>query len=295
MITTFDTKLYMLYHNEKTKKQAIENAINYINQNRIIEQVMFSKYPFIKTSDYFEDLKQECFVTIIKSFANFNPSKSTFKTWAVKYINSTLYQKSYFFNNYSAYNVKKYGRIIFEPLQKSPSKNEYEFLPADIDIEENYILKESMKNKLKQLDEMMKNANLTTTEIKAIKAKYYNNLSFKEIAQELNISPTTAENHIINARRKLKQLYNIKSQKYNAKNRTGYRTKDRKNRPIVIVSYRNCNDIDVLIKGSCYYYFVTNTRFDKIAKKRDLLCHCTYTIIDADKKINGKRVETYFL
>lgn len=122
------------------------------------------------------------------------------KLWAKK---SSLNIKT---ESLKSYLFKATRNMAFEHIRTSQTKAKYEELYARFNsnkeedrslLEDKFLIKEAIKRSVRQLPPKCQEVYLLRTQ---------NGLTFGEIANELNISPRTVENHMATAIKKLREL-----------------------------------------------------------------------------------------
>ena len=141
---------------------------------------------FTNNNDLAEDLKQESFLQIFKSFDTFDPEKGTFLAWA-----STIAKNIF----YRYINSKKYQ------ANENSISDEYFFSQVDTkqNIEssiEEKILSEEIKNLISCLEEPTRSIFIY---------KYKENLSLEEIGLRLQISKRTVSRKYLAALKHIKE------------------------------------------------------------------------------------------
>lgn len=164
------------------QKQKQFNEI-YTKYERYIFHILLK---FTNNNDLAEDLKQESFLQIFKSFDTFDPEKGTFLAWA-----STIAKNIF----YRYINSKKYQ------ANENTIPDEYFFTQVDTkqNIEssiEEKILSEEIKNLVSCLEEPTRSIFIY---------KYKENLSLEEIGARLKISKRTVSRKYLAALKYIKE------------------------------------------------------------------------------------------
>lgn len=106
-----DFELYQLYHNPKTKDEAILKALE--GTEPYIRSVLCGKF---KREGYYEDIFQECRLAVIDALRTYNPcKKASFLTYCrlpIKHKICDFIARNVY--KVSTYRQKKYGKVSFE-------------------------------------------------------------------------------------------------------------------------------------------------------------------------------------
>ena len=106
-------KLYKIEENEEMKSLVLVQILK--NMETYICSYLSKEYKFLLSSEYKEDVVQECEIAVLESLERFNPLNGTS---FVTYTYLPIKQKIHVFiekNIYkdSSYNQKKYGKVEF--------------------------------------------------------------------------------------------------------------------------------------------------------------------------------------
>ena len=284
-----------MYDNVETRKQAWEIAC--LAAENMIQKEISLICPDLCKEDK-EDIAQNCRINIQKALANYDPKKAAFLTYCKSYLRGTVLSnaKKARGSGASDYKQKRYNLRIqsitgvgedgpeedYRPWMASGSDTEAETFRS-IEKETNSIFLYCHMNKLPEKQR------------KALKAIDIQGLSISEYAAEINATYEYVVALHSNAFKSLCRELGAPEPSHEL-DRTGEKMCDRLGRPLVIVHYGGCKNIEAIMNDHGTYYRFTGTTYDKL-KRRDLLrknCSVKCTRIDPDTLVKGRPARSYF-
>lgn len=185
-------KLYKIEENEEMKILVLVQILK--NMEKYICSYLSKEYKFLLSSEYKEDVVQECKIAVLESLERFNPFDNTpFITYAYLPIKQKIHvfiEKNIYKD--SSYNQKKYGKVEFSSFD-----NKLDLFLSEKRFEENSIRKLDILDLLNNLNEINR----------FILIQFYiNQESIKNISQKLGITEKAVTNRKKDSLEKLRKL-----------------------------------------------------------------------------------------
>ena len=185
-------KLYKIEENKEMKSLVLVQIVK--KMERYICSYLSRAYKFLLSSEYKEDVVQECTIAVLESLEKFNPFNGT---PFVTYTYLPIKQKVHAFiekNVYkdSSYNQKKYGKVEFSSFD-----NKLDLFLSSERFEEDSIRKLDILDLLNNLSEINR----------FILIQFYiNQESIKSISKKLGITEKAVKNRKEDSLEKLRKL-----------------------------------------------------------------------------------------
>lgn len=185
-------KLYKIEENEEMKSLVLVQILK--NMETYICSYLSKEYKFLLSSEYKEDVVQECEIAVLESLERFNPLNGTS---FVTYTYLPIKQKVHAFiekNVYkdSSYNQKKYGKVEFSSFD-----NKLDLFLSLERFEEDSIRKLDILDLLNNLNEINR----------FILIQFYiNQESIKNISKKLGITEKAVKNRKGDSLEKLRKI-----------------------------------------------------------------------------------------
>lgn len=185
-------KLYKIEENEEMKILVLVQILK--NMEKYICSYLSKEYKFLLSSEYKEDVVQECKIAVLESLERFNPFDNTpFITYAYLPIKQKIHvfiEKNIYKD--SSYNQKKYGKVEFSSFD-----NKLDLFLSEKRFEEDSIRKLDVLDLLNNLSEINR----------FILIQFYiNQESIKNISKELGITEKAVTNRKKDSLEKLRKL-----------------------------------------------------------------------------------------
>lgn len=185
-------KLYKIEENEEMKILVLVQILK--NMEKYICSYLSKEYKFLLSSEYKEDVVQECTIAVLESLEKFEPfSGISFITYAYLPIKQKIHvfiEKNIYKD--SSYNQKKYGKVEFSSFD-----NKLDLFLSEKRFEEDSIRKLDVLDLLNNLNEINR----------FILIQFYiNQESVKNISQKLGITEKAVKNRKGDSLEKLRKL-----------------------------------------------------------------------------------------
>lgn len=185
-------KLYKIEENEEMRNLVLVQILK--NMENYICSYLSKECRFLLSSEYKEDVVQECEIAVLECLEKFNPFNGTsFVTYAylpIKQKIRVFIEKNIYKD--SSYNQKKYGKVEFSSFD-----NKLDLFLSEKRFEENSIRKLDILDLLNNLNEINR----------FILIQFYiNQESIKNISQKLGITEKAVTNRKKDSLEKLRKL-----------------------------------------------------------------------------------------
>lgn len=189
-------KLYKIEENEEMKSLVLVQILK--NMEKYICSYLSKECKFLLSSEYKEDVVQECKIAVLECLEKFNPFNGTaFITYAYLPIKQKIHvfiEKNVYKD--SSYNQKKYGKVEFSSFD-----NKLDLFLYEKRFEEDSIRKLDILDLLNNLSEINR----------FILIQFYiNQESVKNISQKLGITEKAVKNRKGDSLEKLRKLFENK-------------------------------------------------------------------------------------
>ena len=189
-------KLYKIEENEEMKSLVLVQILK--NMEKYICSYLSKECKFLLSSEYKEDVVQECKIAVLECLEKFNPFNGTpFITYAYLPIKQKVHifiEKNIYKD--SSYNQKKYGKVEFSSFD-----NKLDLFLSSERFEEDSIRKLDVLDLLNNLSEINR----------FILIQFYiNQESVKNISQKLGITEKAVKNRKGDSLEKLRKLFENK-------------------------------------------------------------------------------------
>ena len=189
-------KLYKIEENEEMKSLVLVQILK--NMEKYICSYLSKECKFLLSSEYKEDVVQECKIAVLECLEKFNPFNGTaFITYAYLPIKQKIHvfiEKNVYKD--SSYNQKKYGKVEFSSFD-----NKLDLFLSSERFEEDSIRKLDVLDLLNNLSEINR----------FILIQFYiNQESVKNISQKLGITEKAVKNRKGDSLEKLRKLFENK-------------------------------------------------------------------------------------
>lgn len=298
MNTITGRELYNLYHNEGTRKQAIEIALQ--QAEPLIQRRIYGNTQMACDND---DMAQECRMAVLANLDKYDPDRGAFSTFIDAYIFNAAWAQGYkSVYGVSAYKQKRYNIDTTVDIQVKDQTGQaiedcMAYMDSGYNVEEDVLENIEREINAKRLYAAL--ALLPEKQRQALIAVYglygRNPMSTREYATLINVAQNTVNDWCSRGMKTLRAIYGAEEQP-RIINRTGEKGRDRKGRPFVIVRYGGCKDIDAVIKDHSTYYMVFTVKYETLINRDLLYKKCTVKpeMIDPDTVVYGKRAAAYF-
>lgn len=296
-----DKKIYEMYHNTETKAEVQETVIRDA-ETRIMSQI--AQYNNTLCYDEREDIAQECRIAILQALETYDYTASGWETWSRKYIHNAIYngvaKTQYNVSEYmrSKYDIKR-NVSIYKNAEDTDNDNEkgydgYEMPLYGGDSAEDIAIKEMERTK--EARKLYHAVEMLSPKCKSEIIEYYGLYGNNPSNSGYSKAKASRRREGV---RKLREIYGvseIKYAQYGKLDRVGERLKGYDNRPIVIVRYGGCKDVDAVMMDGDSYYLIVNTTYEKIRNRNILKSNCSakYSEITPNTQVYGKCACDYF-
>lgn len=295
-----DRMIYEMYHNTATKAEVQETVIKEA-ENRIMSQI--AQYNNTLCYDEREDIAQECRIAILQALDTYDYTASKWETWSRKYIHNAIYNGT----AKTRYNVSEYMRrkyniqrdISIYRHEDTDNDNEkgydgFEMPLYDGDSAEDIAIKAMEREK--DARKLYRAVEMLSPKYKSEIVEYYGLYGHNPSNSGCNRTKASRRRKGID---KLREIYGATKEKQalcGKLDRVGEKLKGYDNRPIVIVRYGGCKDIDAVMMDGDSYYLITNATYEKLKNRNIYKSNCSveYTEITSNTQVYGRCACDYF-